>query len=200
MPIEEIDQLMERHTAEPAKREAQHKLAFEFVELVHGTQEATQTQEAHKSLFTKPSSQKPIEVDGKLVEGAQGTANTELSALSRAALLQRASTSVLLPVSKVLNRNIAHVLHYAGLTSTRTEARNKIMQNGVYYGFDFAPVRSHNMAVTKDILDEDGTLLVLRTGKWNVKVIRLVSWEEFDRLSDDKTKRDLERKVKGEGA
>jgi len=51
MKIEDIDKLLEEHMKEPSERKAQHKLASEFVELVHGEKAAKDTAQEHRDFF-----------------------------------------------------------------------------------------------------------------------------------------------------
>jgi len=53
MPVAEIDALVSEHQAEPSQRKAQHALARELVEIVHGAHEAKIAEEQHRFLFRK---------------------------------------------------------------------------------------------------------------------------------------------------
>lgn len=53
MPLPQIQSIVDQHMTDPSKRIAQHALAYEFLELVHGQKVAKDTKEEHEAFFQK---------------------------------------------------------------------------------------------------------------------------------------------------
>lgn len=225
LPLPEIQSIMDRHKNEPAQRLAQHKLASEFLELVHGAVAAKETEAQHRSLFTKPTASSllgtaqnpqqpgpkkgnPLATNQNAQKRVESTywANS-LNPYAVAVDQNNAPTSqTVLPKSLVYNVSIAKVLYSAGLVSSRSEGHRLAQNQGVYIGsrasgtqtmgddLSFTPaklmdpmqtwrsvIRDDEKSATMDKQGEEG-LLVLRQGKWRVRVCRIVSDEMFETL------------------
>ena len=112
---------------------------------------------------------------------------------------------VTLPVSLVKNQPIARVLHSAGLVTSRSEGHRLAQAKGAYFGrrssnkeqmsddLSFRPAAPADVGETwrnvirdheggaMDTEGEEG-LLILRSGKWKVRVVRIVSDDLFEQL------------------
>ena len=203
MPLSEIDQIMTEQDIDRSKRVAQRRLAREVLSLVHGADEVAAV-EAQHGIFFKPSktalkriarnASQPREAD-------QGRPkNTDITPL----LNQHAgpdkpgpANSVVLSRSLVFNQQIGRVLHAAGVVSSRSEGHRLIAKKGAYIGslpgkqhtnmgnnIDFTPVGNWtNEYINRFIIDDQ--LLVVRAGKWRVKIITIISDAEFERRGLD---------------
>lgn len=114
---------------------------------------------------------------------------------------------IILPASLIRDQSIAKVLYSAGLVTSRSEGHRLAQGKGAYIGrrssghkqmteeIDFVPVkladphltwdsiiRDHEKTKLMDKKGEEG-LLVLRNGKWKVRMIRVVSDEQFECLN-----------------
>ena len=106
-----------------------------------------------------------------------------------------------------------HVVYHAGLAPSRSEAHRMVTKKGVYLGarpggsgtmgdqVDFSPAANWEGKLTeKYILDDT---LIIRVGKWKVRVIKIISDEEFERRGlsapgwkDDKPREPLSQDLK----
>ena len=190
---------MEEHEKDQSKRVAQHKLASEFVELIHGLGAAQDTEKQHRELFKKDLTLEDIQrLQQSPPEPANGgdALSTDLHPrLNKHAKPQtlhaNASTSLRLPRSAVMNQSFAAILHSAGLAASRSEAHRLIVAGGAYVGGTSAEGGSSmgdtlNYQKLKDANWErnskyiiDDSVLVLRSGKWKVKIVNIVPDEEF---------------------
>ncbi|KAL9110569.1 MAG: hypothetical protein Q9227_004927 [Pyrenula ochraceoflavens] len=204
MPLTEIEQTMVKQHADPSTRVAQHKLAFEFVFLAHGTLSARQAEEQHRQAFKKD-----ITVQG-LMEGAvtpSGTAHSGKSndkevppggwnpSVNKYALPTTANTAqptrTTLPRSLVIGQPFNRVLWSAGLVASKSEGARLIQSKGAHvgskYGQDremgdnlsFTAITTTGAEATVNYLIDDA-LLILRIGKWKMRIISVVSDEEFE--------------------
>lgn len=158
LPLEHIKQVTQGHAADPSKREPQHLLAREVLELVHGPEEALAAEQSHRE-SRKPS-----------VESvAQGTESSKES-----------QDRVKLPKVKVVGKQLAEVMQSVLGESKSTNARI-IASGGVYIAkraagngndLEFVHFKDPRAKVTEDMLV--GNALVLRRGKWKVRVVEAV--------------------------
>ncbi|KAL1835304.1 hypothetical protein VTK73DRAFT_5796 [Phialemonium thermophilum] len=103
-----------------------------------------------------------------------------------------------LPESLILGKSIGRILYAAGLASSASDGHRLAVQQGAYVGaapgqkagtnkgmlfgqLQFTPVKAWFPQETRNFLI-DGKLLILRKGKHNVRVIEMVSDEEYARL------------------
>ena len=160
---------MDEHVTNPSHRLAQHLLASEILALVHGREVANSTAQQHRSM-RRPSLQSLTQP--KVDSGASNTR-------SIAASFDRAAERVKLLSSQVRGCRIDHVLQNAGLVKSRGEGRRLVASGGVYLGtrpaksedIVFRAVPSPETTVDEYILED--SLLVIRVGKWKVKVVEL---------------------------
>lgn len=173
-----IASVMAEHVADPAKRKAQHLLASEVLELVHGRDEAEKTRDQHQSV-RQPSL-------AALSKQSKTTDANELSTL--------ASQLVLLPSSLVLNTPFSRILFHAGLVPTKSEGSRLISKGGAYVAeaavsensknaeradhLTFIPLRDQKPEQVKDYVF-DG-ILMLRVGKWKTRIVKVIGDADFD--------------------
>lgn len=173
LPLLSIQETMEEHIQHPEKRVAQHKLAREFVELVHGSKEADSAERQHRFLF----SQAPPKLEDIL----------------------KNEPDVRLPISKVLDSPFSFALKRAGLAGSKSVGARLIKKGGAYVLLSssteapekelaFAPVVSLDNHLVKKhhLLSMPGSnrkLLILRSGKRKVCVVELLSDEEVIKMN-----------------
>nr|POE77685.1 tyrosine--trna ligase, mitochondrial [Quercus suber] len=157
LPITEITAVMIKHKKDQGKRLAQHLLASEVLELVHGREEAIRTQAQHQAL-RNPSLAS--------ANGSEAVAAT-------------------LPISLLRELPFSRVLYHAGIVDSKSAGARMIAMGGVYVASSAAagddsiawiPVKNQNPS---DFL-ADG-LVMLRLGKWKVRTIKIVEDTDFER-------------------
>lgn len=198
LPIPEIQSIMEEHQLDESKRVAQHKLAVEFVELIHGLGAAQIAQQQHMTMFDKNLTVDSVRASQPEAEGkesrAPGDWNVQLNKYAKPTSATNApSTHMKLPRSLVVNRSFARVLWSAGLVSSRSEGTRLMANKGCHIGskiargattaqmpdyLAFTPLTSTKPSETENYLI-DGDLLILRIGKWKMKFITVISDEEY---------------------
>ena len=163
VPSSAISTLMAEHDADPGQRKAQHLLASEVLEMVHGLDEAEKTRAEHQ-MMRSPSL-------------------TSLSSQSRTTSGEEPSEQdvnrINLPESQVFNTSLAHVLFYAGLAKSKSEGSRMLDKGGVYVAsksdsadLNFAKIDSTTANNAASLLVDN--MLILRLGKWKVRVIEVV--------------------------
>lgn len=176
---------MAEHQRDPSQRKAQHALAREVVELVHSEEDAKNAELNHRSIFRIHSSSSATHTgsEGEKVSGSKKPV-TEATA---------PVVNITLPYSLVIDKPPARVLFSAGLVNSRSEGHRLAQNQGAYIGsstsksgqmgdgLSFAPVKLWDSSKTRDYLI-DGNLLILRQGKWKIKIVKVISDEEFERL------------------
>lgn len=204
MPIDHIEALVESHSAKPSERLAQHRLAYEVIAAIHGVKLAAEAQAQHNFLFSKAKGIKsaddnvPTNTDVSKTTKSVGdkmSTNTDVSSvLNRSAPHATAdnmpSAHLVLPKTLVYNQPISRLLHSAGLVSTPSEGHRLANKKAAYIGsrpgasgtmsdqVDYTPVANWNPKETEKFII-DGDLLILRVGKWKVKIIKIISDQEF---------------------
>ena len=187
---------MKEHEQDQSKRVAQHKLAREFVELIHGLGAAEEAEQQHRGLFNKNLTvtdiQKSVKPAGYPRE--DDTSEDLHPRLNKHAKPQdmhsNSSNQTTLPRSLIQGQPLSRILHSAGLVSSRNEGQRLINAGGVYIGaqssgkgemsdsVSYIPAKETAAEfVAKYIIDDN--LLILRTGKWKVKIVSIISDEEF---------------------
>lgn len=193
-PLETLESLMEEHQKEPSKRVAQHKLAREVLEIVHGAKVAGETEKQHRSLYRKGSATIPM----TLVEDGASPPEDKTQHINNAAPLSKHHHpedapfySLVLPKSLVYDQPISRVLYHAGMVTSRSEAHRRIVQGSVYLGsrpsasgtmgdqLDFSPATNWVGSETQKYII-GGNVLILRVGKWNLKIIKIIPDEQFE--------------------
>ncbi|KAL8820554.1 MAG: hypothetical protein Q9191_007490, partial [Dirinaria sp. TL-2023a] len=195
---------MTEHKTEPSKRIPQHRLAHEVLSVAHSPEDAEEAAAQHAGLFgskrtvsytplsstsTTPSdpapssatsSKRPPDVSNLLNKHAPITTSHNAPALN-----------ITLPRSLVYSQPIARILYAAGLVASRSEGHRLCAQQGAYIGsrasgdpmddsLNFTPCKNWNPEDTNRFIIDDG-LLILRVGKWKIKLVRIVSDEEFEK-------------------
>ena len=164
---------MTEHKADPGKRTAQHLLASEVLELVHGPEEAIRTRAEHQAM-RRPTvaslmNQKEKAGDSDVQQATTATQQTTL------------------PKSLVLDVPFSRILYHAGLVQTKSEGARAISKGGAYVATTSkGPESELNFVTIKDqrptdiaSLSSDG-VLILRLGKWKVRVVKVVDDAEFE--------------------
>jgi tyrosyl-tRNA synthetase len=220
MPIEQIDTLVEEHMKSPSERKAQHKLAIELVELVHGKHEALDLMKQRSLIFKSPI--QPYFGDKSSAQSAAGETTLDVSGASALDLAQvnvnnRPRAQMKLPRSLVETKSIGKVLFAAGLAESKSEGHRLAQNQAVYIGgaptkhkqamneaaVSFAAVKAWKPEDIKTYLIHD-KLLMLRRGKHNIRIIEIVEDEEYEKSgltypgkdTDDITKKMLESQQK----
>jgi tyrosyl-tRNA synthetase len=168
---------MIEHEADPGKRKAQHLLASEVLELVHGPEEAIKTRAEHQSMRSP-----------NLMSLANSSAD---STSSQTASSSQAAQRTQLPKSLVYNTPFGRILFHAGLVKTKSEGARLIAKGGAYVAtpgeqsegeageLNFVPVKDQQPTDVENLVIE--RLLILRLGKWKVRVIEVVDDAEFEK-------------------
>jgi tyrosyl-tRNA synthetase len=196
-----ITSTMEEHDKDQSKRVAQHKLAYEFVELVHGLGNAQQAEDQHRKLFGQKLSVKDLRASTKeenVTEIGKAGYSTDVNpSLNKYApqtnVENMGPTRITLPASLILDQPLSKILWSAGLVSSRSEGQRLINNRGAHIGstsdrtgrdmgdgLSFAPITSWKPYETSRFII-DGNLLILRVGKWKVKIIDIVSDAEYEK-------------------
>ncbi len=187
LSMEKINTIMEEQNQDPSKRVAQHVLAFEVVALVHGMNDAADARARHSALFSKDD-QKPADDELEAVPDARTPMSAQLASKFRA--------DIQLPESLLTSKSVARIIYASGLAASVSEGNRLAKQNGVSIGgapgqpsatnkgmrygeLTFTPVRAWFPEDTKNFLI-DGKLLILRRGKHFIRIIEMVSDEDWE--------------------
>lgn len=173
IPLEDINAIMLEHDTDPGKRKAQHLLASEVLELVHGRDAALKARAEHQA-----SRNPNLILSSKQESGADESQTAEQLA---------AANRIYLPQSLVHNTPFARILYHAGLVPTKSEGARLIAKGGVYLASSATSNDGQGLFWTqiKDQRAEDAiglvadSLLLLRVGKWKVRVIEVVDDDRF---------------------
>ena len=201
LPLPEIVKIMEQQNADPSKRVAQHALAFEFVELIHGRQEAEAVSMQHRQLFRpRESTAEPTPLAQAGRQPPAGHLNSPTASFVNPQAGNRyapqtnfsnmPSVNVTLPRSLVYDQPFNRVLWHAGLVSSKSEGHRIIKNAGAYVGsrpgesgpmsdeLSFTPIKPWTAEKTAEFV-QGGSLLILKLGKWKVKLVNIISDEDF---------------------
>ncbi|EFX03531.1 tyrosyl-tRNA synthetase [Grosmannia clavigera kw1407] len=194
IPLDRITALMEDHTVDPARRLAQHTLAFEVVALVHGLELATEARDRHRAMYDKKKLTNQNDGDDAIM--ATTSATTVATDAYPRTLNQAPQVDLQLPAALFRAGKVARILYAAGMVKSVSEGNRLAIQKGAYVGaspgqtahhnkgmpltqVDFTPVHLWYPEDTKNfIIDEK--YMVLRKGQHNVRVIEIVSDEEWE--------------------
>jgi tyrosyl-tRNA synthetase len=187
LPLSEIQKTMEEQVKDQSKRVAQHLLAYEVVALVHGQAKAKETAEKHRSVYSKGGAGIPL-MTTALGEEHEGP--------ERPVTLNNAPRiDMILPESLIMGKSIGKILYAAGLAKSGTDGHKLAVQQAAYIAgmpgrkvgesqpmdpaqLTFNPIKLWFPQETQRYLI-DGKLLILRKGKHNIRVIKMVSDEEY---------------------
>ncbi|KAK3329527.1 tRNA synthetases class I-domain-containing protein [Apodospora peruviana] len=200
LPMTVIKHTMEQHAIHPPARYAQHLLAFEAVALIHGESQARATQQEHQMMHRSGPFSIPVTrlQDPSVVRsgtGDDGLKDYEAVEGHPTTMNNAPRIDMKLPESLIMGKSIAKILFGAGLAPSITEGHRLAKQEAVYIGgapgnqkramnsmqVDFTPVKLWYPGETARYLI-DGKILILRRGKHNIRVIEVVSDEEYDNL------------------
>jgi len=182
LPMDKIREIMADHSQDPSQRIAQHALALEVATFVHGDVAAAEARDQHRLMHGKPTSA-PAEAASQ-EQYQSGEKQVTWNNAPRA--------DMILPESLVLGKSISRILFATGLASSISEGHRLAKAQGVYIGgapgvhgkamnpsqLDFTTVQLWYPQETKKYLI-DGKLLILRKGKHNIRVIKVVSDQEY---------------------
>ena len=188
--------MMTKHNEDASKRIAQHNLAHEVLCLIHSEKDAKEAAAQHAQLFKRKPTIQQISPSNSVADTPDSSKPPVISnSLNRHApittVYDAPSLNVTLPASLVLDQPVARVLYYAGLVASRSEGHRLCSQEGAYVGsrpsnqgtmgdeLEFTPCKNWQRGdTTSHIID--GKVLILRVGKWRMKIVRIVSDEEFE--------------------
>lgn len=203
IPLPEIAKIMEEQVKDPSKRVAQHALACEFVELIHGKQEADAVATQHRQLFrSRSSTSEPTPMPKNPSAPASNARPSTASFINPQAgnahatqtnFANMPNMNVTLPESLVYNQPLHKILWSAGLVSSKSEGHRLATNKGAYVGsrpgdsgpmsddLAFTPITTWPASKTQEFI-VDGNLLFLKLGKWKFKAVKIVSDEEYKQL------------------
>jgi tyrosyl-tRNA synthetase len=185
MKLEDIDELLKKHMESPSQRIAQHKLACEVVELVHGKEKAFHAEKQHRLIFGGA----PLSL---VEDGEPDLAGRNALNLPQVNLNNRPKAQMTLPRSLIETGSIGKIVFAAGLAESASHGHRLAMEQSVYIGgspttqkmpmndgsLTFAPIKLWKPEETKEYLI-GGNLLILRKGKHNIRIIEVVDDEEY---------------------
>lgn len=191
IPLEDIKVLVEEHQKNPAERRAQHRLASDFVELIHGAAEAVNVKAQHQMLFKKGPSADTADVEGQVLHRPNDASLGALK-LPQINVNNKPKPHMKLPRSFIEKRSIGRVLYAAGLADSAAEGHRLCTQQAVHIGaqpgsakqpmvdgtLTFVPVKLWFPRETQKHIADDN-ILILRRGKHNVRIIEVVDDEDF---------------------
>ena len=192
-PLSEIETILETHEKDRGKRVAQHALAYDFVELVHGKEKADEAQSQHRAVFSRGAFNLPSS-PARAPTGVTGAAAAEQPEDTQPNSHKAADIEAILPRSLVYDSRIPSLLLSAGMVNSRSEAQRLLTGKGVYFAsksatdstatgeLRFSPIPDDKSIRPQDMLVDDN-VLVLRIGKAKVKIVRVMEDEEFKRLN-----------------
>ncbi|RDA86888.1 hypothetical protein CP532_1429 [Ophiocordyceps camponoti-leonardi (nom. inval.)] len=179
-PMNKIQEIMQEHQNDPKKRVAQHELAFQVLCLVHGVERAKLEARQHNMLHHG----EPINCD-KWTPGSPHPVDPNNAPKS----------DIELPES-VMDLPPGKILVAVGLAETNSEGHRLVSSEGAYVAaqpsqdksllpgsLSWTPMKMWFPGDTRKFLIDD-QLLILRKGKHNVRIVRLVSdekWKESGR-------------------
>lgn len=200
LPLPEIATLMTKQNENPSERVAQHALAYEFVHLIHGKQEADAVALQHRQLFRPrsstaepsppPPSSAPRTSHNQSPKDVFITPESGNKYAPQTNFANMPGVQVALPESLVYDQPFNKILWSAGLVASKSEGHRAIVNNGARVGsrpgdsgpmtdsLAFTPIRTWTADKTKSFI-LDGNILILKMGKWKFKVINIISDEEF---------------------
>ncbi|KAK3694901.1 tRNA synthetases class I-domain-containing protein [Podospora appendiculata] len=189
LPLEVIQKTMEEHSLDMSKRVAQHLLAFETLTLIHGEEVARKVQDEHRLVFAK-GPRPSLSAEGTVVPAADMSDYKAVEG-HPTDLNNAPRIDMILPESLILGKSIARVIHAAGLASSTSEGHRLAKQQAIYIAaaagqarvmhpsqLSFNSVKLWFPQETRNYLIE-GKLLILRKGRHNVRIIEMVSDEEY---------------------
>ncbi|QPC75225.1 hypothetical protein HYE68_005977 [Fusarium pseudograminearum] len=180
MPMEKISTIMEQHRANPQERKAQHALAFDVVSLIHGSERAVKEAQQHEFRF------------GSRLSGIAKEPSPDSGIITPN---NAPRSDIKLPRS-IMDLSPAKILHACGLASSSSEGNRLLSQQGAYIAaqpgqkrglvpgnLSWTPMKAWFPEETaKFLIDE--RMLIMRKGKHNVRIVELISDEEFKKSGE----------------
>lgn len=205
IPLPKIAEIMEEQNRDPSKRVAQHALAYDFVELIHGTKEAEAVSWQHRQLFRpRSSTAEPTPLPSQGSQPTSGHPKSPYAAFinpqsgnkhaPQVSFADMPSVKTTLPRSLVYNQPFNRILWYTGMVASKSEGNRIIANGGAYVGsrpgdsgqmsdeLSFTPIKDFAREKTEKYI-LDGKILVLKIGKWKFKMVDIISDEEFDGMA-----------------
>jgi tyrosyl-tRNA synthetase len=165
LSMEEIGDLMNTQWKDPSQRTAQHRLAYEFLCLAHGSESAQETAALHKS---RANQRRSISLSELFSSSSPETKQLKITE------------------EELANTITSDLLQCAGLTESKSEGKRLVATQGAYIG---VPGRDGNSLEWQTISKSDNQqrgsatqqvvwkgdegILVLRAGKMRVQHIRV---------------------------
>jgi tyrosyl-tRNA synthetase len=189
MPMTAIRQTMEEQMEDPSKRVAQHRLAYEVLALVHGEAVAKKTQDEHRMRYSKGGLAVPL-VAETTAPGDEYLAPEGPTTPNNAPRID-----MILPESLIMGKSIGRILFATGLATSVSDGHRLAVQKAAYIGG--APGRrpGHGESMNPSELTWNpivlwdpketqryligGKMLILRKGKHNMRIVQVVSDEEY---------------------
>lgn len=202
LPLSTIEEVMSKQRETPETRSAQHLLASEFLDLVHGPEVKHQAAREYSNRLTQRTTISISEHISRLkAEVEQSTAaanlpeyeNVQSPSVNKRAPQTSSNNAPLptidLPRSMVEEASFPTILKEAGLVNSRSEGQRLINNKGAYVGgktgekhelqdeLSWTYIKgTHAGAAKKWIVwgNDDKGLLLLRVGKWKIKVVNVI--------------------------
>ena len=191
IPIPEIATLMAEQNADPSKRPAQRRLAHEVIAIVYGLPEAEKLAFEQGLLFRPP-----VPASRPTANPAGGHHYTDINAATNPNVPQvnaatTTSYQVTLPASILRDQPMSRILYAAGLSASKAEGQRLVAAGGAYVSgrrghsvqmqddLTFVPIKDPGPGAAWPYVSEDETRIIMRVGKWKVRVVKLVSDEEW---------------------
>ena len=202
LPLSDIRGIMANHNQDASKRKAQHTLAMEFVSIVHSEQDAKTASDQHQHLVTQRDN---LQVSDLLQTSSEQVEHTSASSRTPVTAQNAPNMRKVLPRSLVSEQSWPRVLYAAGLVDSASAGMRLIAAHGVYVGsrpggrynrkgglggpldgseLTWTPIKAPDKDVNDYVVpgDDQGDLLVLRHGKWKIRLVRIIDDEKFERL------------------
>ena len=188
LPLDVISSLIKEHDKDRSKRIPQRRLANELVTMIHGEDKCQEVEAGLKMLYSGQWSTVPSSVTNSSGNAGSDGKQQHITAENAG------GTRMLLPRSAVYNKPFASILHAVGFTETKSEANRLIAAGGAYVGsqpgmkgghlgalgdsLKFLQIMTWPPAETERFV-VDEKILVVRKGKWKVRIVELISDLEF---------------------
>ncbi|CAK7265956.1 tyrosyl-tRNA synthetase [Sporothrix epigloea] len=201
MALDQIASLMTEHAVDPSKRIPQHALAFEVVALVHGIPEAEAAQQRHRLTYAPRNKSEAVAETGEFAAEQSEVTNEaapehDPEPKHPITLNSAPQVDLQLPQALFKEGKVARILYAAGLVKSVSEGNRLAIRKGAYVGaspgqsanvnkgmpltqVDFTPVHLWYPEDTKNFIIGD-KYMVLRRGQHNVRIIEIVSDEEWE--------------------
>lgn len=188
LPLPDIEEIMVQQREDPSKRVAQHRLAVEVVSLVHGVDAAQEAEQRNRMMFAKGGV--TIAVESK-EPGSEYDIPAHQTTSNNAPRID-----MTLPESLIMGKSIGRILYAAKLAASTSEGHRLASQQAAYIaGMPGRPVGSGQAMDPSELTWTPvkiwfpqetqkyligGELLILRRGKHNVRIIKMVSDKEYE--------------------